>query len=459
MIKKSFSLLLAVGLLALASFPVAAQTAGPPPFIDYQGKVKDGSGNPLADSAPTNFEVQFRIYDEPTGGNVIWSEKQIVTIFKGQFSVRIGEGQPILAAGGAEEGIIGHASPGLPAAFGSRERHLGITVVMPGNTGEITPRLAFLSAPFAMVAGTANKLVQAPGTQSNLTVGSIGYASAVLNTSAALDGTTRTVLVDSTSEKITATLPLSAAQKELLVAKTDGSTNYVVVQAPAGGQLNGVTDGVIRLKVKGEAVTVQNVGANAWWVVNDTRDRTPVGTVVSYSSNSVPPGYVKCDGHHHLKADFPELVAVLGDSWGVVSATHFRTPDLRGAFLRGRDDGRGLDPNSSTRSADFAGAAAGDNVGSFQTDIFASHNHGGWTSINGEHSHGTSVSALFHSATGDGWNSGALQVTDRDRYVQPNPTEITVSVFSAGAHQHQIPAQGGSETRSKNYSVNYVIKY
>ena len=50
------------------------------------------TADPLATNAPANYQVTFRIYTAGTGGSSIWSELQIVTVDRGQFSVVLGEG-------------------------------------------------------------------------------------------------------------------------------------------------------------------------------------------------------------------------------------------------------------------------------------------------------------------------------------------------------------------------------
>lgn len=455
---------LLIGVLSLAASSLL-QAQSVPQFIDYQGIVKDGSGNPLAQSPapPANYEIEFRIYDAATAGNVIWAEKQLVTVSNGQFSVRLGEGQAILGGGGADIGSVGHSSPGLGGAFEAKDRFLGVTVNIPGQApGEITPRLSFLSAPFAMKSASASSVVQAAGTTSNLTIGSIAYATQTLSTSAAIDGSSRTVLVNSTSASHTATLPVSGAQKEILIAKTDSTANQVIVAPPGGGTINGNTDS-IRLKVKGESITLQNVGGNDWWITNDNRDKTPVGTIIAYSSNNVPAGYLRCDGAQPVKATYPELVAVLGTNWGVPgNANNFRVPDLRGAFLRGRDSGRGLDDGRASRTADFTGGATGDNIGSYQHDDFRAHGH----SVNDPgHSHGASVTRTANTYInyrnflvgngGRGYNPDVQDGTSTNGIIENN---YSVSI-STGFTGISINSAGGAETRPDNYNVNYCIKY
>ncbi len=138
---------LLAALALFASAPISAQTLqGPPAAIDYQGRVLDVNGNPLAPSTPTNYTMQFRVYSTATGGTALWAESQTVTVDKGQFSVRLGEGVAV----GSEP------RPALDTLFDSKDRYLGLTVIIPNQTaGEISPRLQFLTTPYAMTAGKA----------------------------------------------------------------------------------------------------------------------------------------------------------------------------------------------------------------------------------------------------------------------------------------------------------------
>src|SRR3954469_24091886 len=150
-------LLLLTALSFFAAPDLGAQVTDAPAAIDYQGKVLDSAGLPLAgptpgnSPAPKNYTMYFRIYDSPIGGNIIWSESQVVTVSNGLFSVRIGEGNPVPITGGVNEGTVAHSD--LTKAFDDKSRYLGLTVnIPPQPLVEITPRLAFLAAPFSMVA-------------------------------------------------------------------------------------------------------------------------------------------------------------------------------------------------------------------------------------------------------------------------------------------------------------------
>ncbi|CAH4009721.1 TPA: phage tail protein [Escherichia coli] len=71
----------------------------------------------------------------------------------------------------------------------------------------------------------------------------------------------------------------------------------------------------------------------------------PVGVPIPWPSATPPDGWVKCNGAAFDKAKYPKLAAVY--SSGAV-------PDLRGEFIRGWDDSRGIDGGRGLMSAQSA---------------------------------------------------------------------------------------------------------
>jgi microcystin-dependent protein len=67
----------------------------------------------------------------------------------------------------------------------------------------------------------------------------------------------------------------------------------------------------------------------------------PVGSVIAYANNAVPPTFLKCDGNAFSSIDFPELYKVLGTTYntGGELPDEFRTPDLttNARFVQGTD--------------------------------------------------------------------------------------------------------------------------
>ncbi|MCW2484758.1 tail fiber protein [Candidatus Symbiopectobacterium sp. NZEC127] len=67
-----------------------------------------------------------------------------------------------------------------------------------------------------------------------------------------------------------------------------------------------------------------------------------VGTPVPYPLSTAPTGWLKCNGQTFNKATYPQLALVYPS--GVL-------PDLRAEFIRGFDDGRGVDTGRTLLSA------------------------------------------------------------------------------------------------------------
>ena len=90
----------------------------------------------------------------------------------------------------------------------------------------------------------------------------------------------------------------------------------------------------------------------------------PIGSVVAFPSETIPEGWLVCNGNSYNNTDYPELAAVIGTKYngGGDPSTVFRTPDLRGVFIRGLDQGRGQDPGRTLSNT-------------IQEDAFQQHQH------------------------------------------------------------------------------------
>jgi hypothetical protein len=194
--------------LALSCFdlPLQAADSNPPKAMTYQGYLTDGSGVPLGNAAPANYDIIFKIYDASSGGNLKWAEKQTVTIDKGQFSVVLGEG--------ANNG----SDPRDPldtvfAGPNASDRFIDITVKIGSSDVNIAPRLRLVTSPFAFAAKNASALVGADGgTLISSTAPNVLTLNGTLNTTAGVSGLTAAQVPSLDASKITTgtlTRPLS----------------------------------------------------------------------------------------------------------------------------------------------------------------------------------------------------------------------------------------------------------
>jgi len=103
----------------------------------------------------------------------------------------------------------------------------------------------------------------------------------------------------------------------------------------------------------------------------------PAGTVITLARNTAPPGFLKADGAVVSRATYANLFSAIGTTFGAGDgSTTFGLPDLRGEFVRGWDDGRGVDLGR------IFGSAQGDQIRA--------------------HTHTTDISASLTAASGAG---------------------------------------------------------
>ena len=97
---------------------------------------------------------------------------------------------------------------------------------------------------------------------------------------------------------------------------------------------------------------------------------TPAGAVQYFAMDSAPVGWLKANGATVSRTLYANLFAAIGTRFGSGDGkTTFNLPDLRGEFLRGWDDGRGLDANRD--------------IGTVQRYQIVNHTHElqGWTGL------------------------------------------------------------------------------
>ena len=159
-----------------------------------------------------------------------------------------------------------------------------------------------------------------------------------------------------------------------------------------------------------------------------TDQGVPAGAVQAFARNTAPTSWLKADGAAVSRTTYATLFAAIGTTFGAGDgSTTFNLPDLRGEFLRGWDDGRGVDGGR------IFGSAQGDairNITGVITDIRVR--------LNGIY-------------TASGAFSGATGTTSGDAFAGSAPT----ANFTFDASQ-QVPTAG--ENRPRNMALLYCIK-
>lgn len=169
-------------------------------------------------------------------------------------------------------------------------------------------------------------------------------------------------------------------------------------------------------------------------------DAIPAGTVIWFAANAAPTGYLKANGAAVSRTTYAALFSAIGTTFGVGDgSTTFNLPDLRGEFIRGWDDGRGIDTARA-----FGSAQSGQN---------AAHTHTGTTDSSGSHNHTMNPSLNVGS-------SGAV-ATGAVSDAGLNSFASALTTTSAGAHTHTFTtaSSGGTEARPRNVALLACIKF
>jgi len=205
---------------------------------------------------------------------------------------------------------------------------------------------------------------------------------------------------------------------------TSGDPDKVVSGAEIDNEFNAISSAVDSKADKVTAATTDNLAAlDANGNLKDSNENAqtiskvaaPSGVVQAFGGTSAPTGWLECDGSSVSRSTYSDLFSVIGTNFGVGDgATTFDLPDLRGEFVRGWDNGRGVDDGRS--------------FGSDQADEIKSHSH----TLNGNN----------RGSTGEALSAGLFDDGAENDNTDPD----------------SILPTGGSETRPRNIALMYIIK-
>ncbi|UVE60436.1 phage tail protein [Escherichia coli] len=143
----------------------------------------------------------------------------------------------------------------------------------------------------------------------------------------------------------------------------------------------------------------------------------PVGVPVPWPSVTPPTGWLKCNGAAFSAEEYPELAKAYPSG---------KLPDLRGEFIRGWDDGRGVDTGRAILSAQE------------------------W--LTGSHCH--------YIRSWDAWNNTVLEPNDRqgDSLLSTDNAVQEGAINGRFTSKYRTEFSGGNETRPRNIAFNYIVR-
>jgi microcystin-dependent protein len=151
--------------------------------------------------------------------------------------------------------------------------------------------------------------------------------------------------------------------------------------------------------------------------------------LIYYGGNTAPTGYLKANGALVNRTAYASLFAAIGTTFGVGdNSTTFALPDLRGEFLRGWDDSRGIDVGRSFGTSQTANIASHTHSASD-----SGHSHVASTSVD-SHSHSASDSGHSHGISDPGHFHGMYSPMSRDG-ANGDPSATYQGTFSGGGGQ------------------------
>ena len=176
----------------------------------------------------------------------------------------------------------------------------------------------------------------------------------------------------------------------------------------------------------------------------------PIGSMMAWLTDTIPVGWLKCDGQVIDRTQYPELFALLGAN----------VPDFRGSFLRGA----GLNGNGTWGSATRAVKSSQEyktarptGTTPFSTNLYGAHNHG----ILAFENEDSEIFARYGNKTANDYPG----VTNKKEDVLTEGTsnaadgnEWQVGTTTDGNHLHTITSGGDDETAPRNYAVHWIIK-
>ncbi|HIB9057196.1 TPA: phage tail protein [Enterobacter hormaechei] len=149
----------------------------------------------------------------------------------------------------------------------------------------------------------------------------------------------------------------------------------------------------------------------------------PVGVPVPWPSATPPTGWLKCNGAAFTASQYPKLA---------LAYPSLKLPDLRGEFIRGWDDGRGVDAGRGLLNA--------------QSGMLEKHRH-------------FIVANTVYEET-DEWDIGAIV---KSTYAQGRGIDASTNggTLIANPTLHtkgRVGNTGGAETRPRNIAFNYIVR-
>ncbi|MCV7756435.1 tail fiber protein, partial [Escherichia coli] len=156
----------------------------------------------------------------------------------------------------------------------------------------------------------------------------------------------------------------------------------------------------------------------------------PVGVPVPWPLETPPTGWLKCNGAAFSSEKYPNLAKVYPTN---------KLPDLRGEFIRGWDDGRGIDSGRSILSEQG----------------YATEDHAHGLPSKSTVATDSSINFYFDEAWATSGNTGVIRWGNTSDAGLPAPNYGTFKTYKQSVANL---GTAGLETRPRNIAFNYIVR-
>lgn len=202
--------------------------------------------------------------------------------------------------------------------------------------------------------------------------------------------------------------------------------------------------------VPGEVATAtkfSQLGANDDYLLDRVENASAAGMISAFPVSTPPAGWLLCDGSAVSRSTYADLFAVIGVSRGEGDGVNtFNLPNYKGRTIVGvnPDDG----------DLNVAGKQYGQKNVTLSEGQMPAHQHGGTTSVNGDHTHRISISIT--TGTGAGGDIRGVN--------QPSNGLSNYSSTVGGNHNHSFATdwRGGNQAHNNmqpSTAEYIIIKY
>ena len=196
-------------------------------------------------------------------------------------------------------------------------------------------------------------------------------------------------------------------------------------------------------------MAVKRYSGTSWVTEAGAAAPLPSGMLAPFAGAAAPTGWLLCDGGTFSATAYPQLAAVLGNTYGVAVGDNYYLPDLRGRTVAGKDNMGGTTAARITAAVSGVTATTLGAVGG--SERLHQHSHPNTLS-------GSTAAASGHTHSGQGNLGAAIGATNSDPtrigYVaggnSGGPATATYSIAGTGLltntapFNHYVPVYGNT---------------